>query len=292
MNVEEKYYDDEIDLREIVLTLLKGWKTILLMTILAGSAAFGYSKLQTPIYEANAVILVDQTSLARKSSPVSLLGGDKVRQIVADKLEMLVTSLPSAIIVNDKTDKTVFTLTIQSTNAQQAANIVNTWADASLGLTEEQKQEASAYLDVMLGNVEEADQALLNYLREHKLSLWSWADLSALTGVANADYISVQSSSQELPEVSDQERLEIAQMMRARVAADEAYKIALEQSVLTAYAVEATPPMVLSYAATPTEPITPKILMNTALGIALGGMLGVFWVFVAGWWQNSKEDNK
>ncbi|MBT7190637.1 MAG: hypothetical protein HN916_10625, partial [Anaerolineae bacterium] len=55
----QTYYDDEIDLRELVLTLLKGWKIVLLLTLLAGAAAFGYSKMQTPIYEASAQVLVD-----------------------------------------------------------------------------------------------------------------------------------------------------------------------------------------------------------------------------------------
>jgi capsular polysaccharide biosynthesis protein len=289
---EELYYDDEIDLREIVLTLLKGWKVILLMTVLIGVSAFGYSKLQPPVYEATATILVDQNSLALKRSPASLFSGDEARQLVADKLEIPVTSLPSATIANDKTDTTLFTITVQSANAQQAANIVNAWADTGLGLIDIQLEEASAYLDMEITNFEKADLILVNYLGEHELSSWTWADLSVLTGVVNSDYLSAQSNPQELPEISDKERLEITQLMRARVAAEQAYDAALKQSILIAYDAAATPPAVLSYARTPTEPISPKTLMNIALGLVLGSMLGVFGVFVAGWWRNSAAEEE
>ncbi|MBT7782994.1 MAG: hypothetical protein HN741_08770 [Anaerolineae bacterium] len=286
----QTFYDDEIDLREIVLTLLKGWKTILLMTVLAGAAAFGYSKMQTPIYEASASVLIDQNALALKSSPVTLLGSEEVRQFIADELEVKTISLPSPTIVNDKTDKTLFTITVQSSNEREAAKIVNAWADASLKLVNTQVQKASVYLALTLLDVEEADRMLFNYLEQHKLSAWTWADLSALTGVSSSS--NYPSNTQELPAISDKERLAIAQLMRERVAAEQAYTIALKESTSVVYASERMPPAVLNYATTPTESISPKTLMNTALGLVLGGMLGVFWIFVAGWWQNSATEDK
>jgi len=45
---EENYFDDEIDLREIVLTLFKGWKVILLTTVLVAVTAFAISKWVLP----------------------------------------------------------------------------------------------------------------------------------------------------------------------------------------------------------------------------------------------------
>jgi uncharacterized protein involved in exopolysaccharide biosynthesis len=291
---EEHYYDDEVDLREFFLTLLGGWKVILLLTVLLGAAAFGYSKLQTPVYEASVVILVDQTSLVLKTSPVTLLGSDEVRQLVAEKTEISVTALPSASIVNDTTDKTLFTLTVQSTNAQEAAKIANAWAETGLELFDQQLQEASASVDIAMANIAEADRALVNYLAEHSLSAWTWVDLSALTGVSNAGFANMQVNinTPNLPEISDKERLEIAELMRARIATEEAYAIALNQAVLLDNAAEVSPPAMLNKATAASSPINQKTLMNTALGLVLGGMLGVFWVFAAVWWKGSAAEEE
>ena len=52
-----------------------------------------------------------------------------------------------------------------------------------------------------------------------------------------------------------------------------------------------SPPGVLNTAKTSATPGSPKTLMNTALGISLGLMLGVFWVFVSKRWQNSDRSS-
>ena len=101
---QEPYYDDEIDLREIIQTLLKGWKVILLLTLLAGAIAFGISKLETPVYEASATVSIDQMALSLSANPASILLGGEMRQAVAEVLDSSARSLPLPGIVNDKTD--------------------------------------------------------------------------------------------------------------------------------------------------------------------------------------------
>ena len=155
------YYDDEIDLREIVLTLFKGWKMILLITVLVGASAFGYSKMQTPVYEASATVSIDQTALSLSISPDNILLGDDVRQAVADVLERSAISLPVPTIV---AKGTLFTISIQSPNAQEAVEIANAWAETGVAYIAEQIPST-----LLLGNAQEifteADQALLNYLQ-------------------------------------------------------------------------------------------------------------------------------
>ncbi|NOY98276.1 MAG: hypothetical protein GXP40_03590, partial [Chloroflexi bacterium] len=88
------FYDDEIDLREILRTLLNGWKVILLLTILAGATAYGVSMLQTPVYEASARVSIDQKALSLSTSPANLLLSDSVRRKVADELAVPADFLP------------------------------------------------------------------------------------------------------------------------------------------------------------------------------------------------------
>ncbi|GAB4398643.1 MAG: hypothetical protein OHK0031_18200 [Anaerolineales bacterium] len=42
-------------------------------------------------------------------------------------------------------------------------------------------------------------------------------------------------------------------------------------------------------AAVPDDNVFPKIGLNTVIGVALGGILAVFWVLVAAWWKNDQE---
>ncbi len=290
MQEQEVYYDDEIDLREIALTLLKGWKIILLTTVLVGASAFGYSKTQTPVYETNATLSLNATTLSLDTNPVNLLSSDKVRQAVADNLEVPITSLPTPVITQDKTDKTLFTLTIQSPSPEEATRVANTWADIGLDIIKQQLEETSNNVDSAILSIEEKDQALVSYLRQHGLNNWTWADLAALTGISNSPSIVTQTKTQELPAISDEERLEIFQLMQARITAEQSYKFVFDKFTELEYVAEINPPAVLNYAITPVKPTSPKTLMNTALGLVLGGMLGVFWVFAAGWWQGSDED--
>ena len=48
---QQPYYDDEIDLRDLVLTLIKGWRWIAGSVILAVALALAYVTVKTPVYE-------------------------------------------------------------------------------------------------------------------------------------------------------------------------------------------------------------------------------------------------
>ena len=92
---------------------------------------------------------------------------------------------------------------------------------------------------------------------------------------------------QLIQNISPEERLKISELMQAKLDADASYEQAHDKAIQVRAALEAKAPEVLAYAILPTNDVKPKTMMNTALGLVLGGMLGVFWIFVAGWWQNS-----
>ena len=293
MQAEPVYYDDEIDLRELITTLLKGWKVILLLMVLGGAAAYGYSALQTPVYEASASLLIDAQALSLTSSPITLLQHEEVREMVAERLDVEKASLPSPTIAADKTDKTLFTLTVQSASAKEAAEVVNAWAEAGSGWLMQEVQAKDTALQEAKAESEsalqDADRALVGYLGKHDLSEWTWAELSILTGVSN--YQMEGARVNELPTINDTERLEIAELMRARIAKEDAYSHLLAANLQERERnLSLTPPTVLAYAPVPQTPTNSKSLLNTALGLVAGGMLGVFWVFAAAWWQNSAEE--
>ena len=320
----QPYIDDEIDLREIVLTLLRGWKIILLLTVLVGAAAFGYSKLQTPVYEAKALISIDQEALGLSINPINFLLSDAVRQNVADELGVSVASLPSLpnaarekeqvsiSVAPYDTGKTMFLISVQGESPQGAKDIVNAWADAGVAAAVNFLLPYEAEYLAAEETAIQANRTFIQYLDKNDLLRWSWTDLSLLTGfgwqptvlltdsvmndapLGESEKVAANLSigfpdSQDLPSISAEQRLEIIQLMRAQTAAEAEYNLARGRNAETVFAVKANPPQVSNYAITPENPVSPKTLMNTALGLVLGGMLGVFWVFVAGWWQGSEQ---
>ena len=275
---QEPYYDDEIDLREIIQTLLKGWKVILLLTLLAGAIAFGISKLETPVYEASATVSIDQMALSLSANPASILLGGEMRQAVAEVLDSSARSLPLPGIVNDKTDQTLFIITTQSTDAQFAAEVANAWAETGVIYFAERASSA-ALLEYAHKLFTEADQAFLDYLENNNLSDMAWGELVWLTGIGNEQALPPE---RILPKLTRQERLDLTALMQARVAAEGNYTELAMQAAELQSAFYLNPPVILDYAETPATPVSPKTLINTALGISLGLMLGVFWVFIAG----------
>jgi len=138
-------YDDEIDLRKLALTLLRKWKLLLIVMLLATAAGsvvsfITYPKKQLPVYTASSQIFIAQTNLDNKSefpypsftsNPTSFLLSDPVRQKAAIILGVDAASLPTVSIAADAT-KSIYTITVQAASAQQAAQIVNAWADAGI----------------------------------------------------------------------------------------------------------------------------------------------------------------
>ena len=281
---QEIYNNDEIDLREIIQSLVKGWKVILTLTLLTGAIAFGVSKLQTPIYEASARVSIDQMALSLSTNPASTLTGDEMRQAVADALDLSAPSLPSAKILNDITDKTLFTITVQSPDAQFSAEVANAWAETGVAYIAEQVS-STANLGNGLEQFKKADQALLEYLEKNNLSGVTWGELAWLTGIG--DISSPPADTTTLPALSTKQRLDLAALMQARVATENAYTELAFQAAEMESAASVNPPVVFKYAKIPAESISSNIIQNTFSGIIIGLTLGIFWVFTAKWWQYS-----
>jgi hypothetical protein len=292
MNKSVSVYEDEIDLREIVVTLLSNWKTIVLLMFLAAAAAFGVSVVQKPVYEASAVTVIDTSAVAGIDvvvvttsggaapglNPLTWLAGDEIRQRAASSLGISPDALPEPVVRQDSADKTKFTITAQADTAVNAAQFANAWADAGVAFFLD-KVNAALFSDEAQRAFEDADAAFVDFLNEHNLDSLSWTELVYLTGIGKAPAIAAPPES--LPSLSRQQRLELASLMQARAAAEETWLTYADRVADARYALALNPPAVVTRATPPVAPIRPKPLQNTLLGAALGGIAGVFWVFAA-----------
>jgi len=277
-------YEDEIDLRELLQTLLAGWKVILVLMLLAAALGYGISLRQTPIYEASVSLAIDQSATPLKTTPSVWLLSDDMKEAVADELGCPPDALPSLSVTQDRSDSTHLTLTVQASDPALAADAANAWAEAGIAYFSRQVTSEDA-LEAARRAFTEADRALLDYLKENHLSALTWGDLAWLTGVGGA--LASPSQETELPVLSSQQRLDLADLMQTRLAAETAYLGLEDEFSKVQYALSLNPPRILSRAAMPSAPSKPKTLQNTLLAALLGGMLGVMWVLAENWWRKS-----
>jgi len=142
--------EDEINLRNYIDVLVRRWKWIVGVTLVATLLAGVVSFATPPTYEATAAVFV--LSLVQPSASKVLISpqtqlaflqsndvAQRVVQTLGDKLsaeekkELLRTGSGSPGIVRtnaDTNDKSLFRVTAQAGQAQNAADIANAWADA------------------------------------------------------------------------------------------------------------------------------------------------------------------
>ena len=295
-------HDDEIDLREIVLTLLRKWKLLLIVMVLAAAAAgvFSYFQQQKqPLYTASSKILIDQSIFsaltAQNGTPApssadltSFLLSDPVRQKAAAILGIDAASLPTVSITPDAANS-IYTITVEAASAPQAAGIANAWADAGIEWANQTLQLPNDEESQALAAVENADRALVEYLDQNGLGQLTWSDLGILTGVGSSASI-LQASAQPWPVISPAQRLGIARLMQARMTAQAEYAYAQDRAIQTRYALAVDQPMVLMRAVNANN--KSNIARNVALGAIAGLILAVCWVFLEEWWRKGDDEKQ
>lgn len=295
--INQSPYEDEIDIREIVLTLLRGWKWLLIITLLVGIVAGVISFLLPTVYEASTQILVD-TSLGLSSSSTStFLLSQAVYQKTNEQMGMALdphivdnkdnNKIPNISVVADHTDKNLYIITVQAETAQKAEQIANTWADQGVEYTNGQIQLVFDEENKELTAFEEADRALVEYLQLNSLSQLAWADMVILTGVSSNSNL-LQPGLQVFPAISPAQRQKITSLMLVRMSAEADYVDANNRAIQTRAALVNNKPVVFKRATLPEYSIQPRIKLNIALGAIAGLMLAVFWVFLQDWWRKSK----
>jgi len=294
--------DDEIDLREIVSTLLRKWKLLLIVMVMAAAAAglFSYWQLKQPLYTASSQILIDQRIFsaltAQNGTPpsssadlTSFLLSDPVRQKAAAILGVEAASLPTVSITPDAANS-IYTITVQAASAPQAAGIADAWAEAGIEWANQTLQLPNDEESQALAAVENADRALVEYLDQNGLGQLTWSDLGILTGVGSSASI-LQASAQPWPVISPAPRLEIAKMMQARLTAQAEYAYAQDRAIQTRYALVVDQPKVLIHGAASSSNKS-NMARNVALGAIAGLILAVCWVFLQEWWQKGDDEKQ
>ena len=93
--------DDEIDLIALLLTLLRGWKTILACALLGLALGFTYSRYVQPTYQTDALLQIDDKSkgIAALGTDISDLVGESTSQAETER-ELILSRMVLEPVVN------------------------------------------------------------------------------------------------------------------------------------------------------------------------------------------------
>lgn len=129
----------------------RGW-LIILLAVLTAVATFGYSKMQTPIYESNLNLLVRpaRTDFGQSQAARELLGNYEQwlrssyrAQAVIDKLQLDMTAgelLGDVSVASDRLGL-VLTLVVENTDGELANDIARTWGDLLIQWQQEENEK-------------------------------------------------------------------------------------------------------------------------------------------------------
>jgi non-specific protein-tyrosine kinase len=271
MNQSPNYSEDFIDLRQYSRIIWRWTWLLILCAALAGGAAFLVSRSMTPVYAASTTLLINEAPDAQTSDYTALLMSERLARtyaqmltqrpvlsaVIADlELEMDVEDLQGAVEVQPVRDTQLIELTVENENPYTAAAIANTlvqvFRERNDVLVQSRFAESIASLEAQLNRldsqIKESDAAIATLGSE--ITAEEGAALERL----QTDLAQYQTSYSNL--LQSYEELRVAEA----------------GSVSNVVPVEPAEP---DFA-----PVRPRTLMNTALAIVVGGMLGLGAVFL------------
>lgn len=249
--------DDEIDLRELACTLWKNKGTVIAITALTTALAAGYAYTATPVYQTTMGLLPPPPSalIEFNTQPVTLSPVEAANLLFyylsanATKTEFSAAVMPKHAGIPQPSI---------STSQQATGQMAITLASSK---PEQLTQLAESYLN-LAANAAKKEYNLRLHATRKALQEKLEQDLVIATEIA--------ASPSYAPEITDARNGSVILLRNQLLQAQNKAKTAID---IPLYTVD-TP------AATPTAPIKPKKQLIIALGVVLGGMLGVFLVLI------------
>jgi uncharacterized protein involved in exopolysaccharide biosynthesis len=218
--------EDEIDLRFYANILMRHWRMIAAVTLLAGVVALTVSAVQPAKYQANALVLITRPLYQFQFSPAiqNLPDNAGTQQALAGKaavdlansdalLQQVLLSVGDALPAEERnlfafrqmlkaktgSDPSIINLNVTNRDPQRVADIANTWATLYVrqvndlyGKSADQLKFFEAQLAQAKNDVDAADQALVEFQKRNDLAILQ-AQLSAKQN-ALANYLGMDES--------------------------------------------------------------------------------------------------
>lgn len=274
---EFKTSADELDFRRLAKLVWSRKWLVLACVVLAGGAAFGASKLQTPVYQAKASLKVQQKATEdlfdttgnrvdsfsqdrNVKTEIKVLESQPIEDIVASKLQQDVPSVKGAQV--EQTN--VMVAAVSSKDKDLATKAANAYA---IAYTEFRRTQA-------VQDVLDASKQVDAKVQEIQGQLDTLDDQINKIAGEDASRLAKDSRAQPNPELAS------LRAQRSSIASQQQlFKQKLDQLQVDS-ALKTGGAQLVEEATTPEDPISPKPERNTVLGVLLGLLVGMGLVFL------------
>lgn len=250
--------EELVDLRQYTAVLRRRAPIIIVLTLVGFSLMFGYSKLQTPKYTARAKVLVNPPPGSETQSPDRVISMDTEAQV----LESQPIAVAAGVILKSPLTVQQLLKRVSATTAPEnfimnVAYVDTDPARAALGAN----AFANAYVDY------KTKQAHDQIAQAQGFVTGAIQDLVKKQRALNAELVSQTPGTLDYRSTQDQlDRLSVE-------------LVALE-SQLGAIPQVVNPDQIILQASAPASPSSPKVPLNSAIGLMLGLFCGVVAAFV------------
>lgn len=258
------------DLR-YTLSLLGKWSWLLILVALAaGLIGYGLSRLQVPRYQASTTILIDEApgvgsqsdydtllmSERRARTYAQLLATEPLLNAVIEQLKLPVDvlTLERAINVQSVRDTQLISVQVRNNDPQRAAEIANSLVNI---FAEQTKQLQTARYQASKESLQKQLLGLEGQIQQLETDLSGFGDDSANSAARN-----------RLDELLSQYRQSYSNLVQSFE------QVRMAESQTTSSIVQVEPAVV------PVEPISPSILLNTALATSIGLLIALGFVLL------------
>ncbi len=301
---------EEISLKELIIILIKGWKWIVGITVLTTIAAIVFTLGFKPVlYESNSYFNITipvnvETQYGTYKLPSTKVADYTIYLTDNEVLDKVIDSLSlniSRVELNDYLDSTydvnngvnLVNTSVQYEDSSLSVQIHQIWLESFKTVLEERYQQLA--VDSLIAQRESQIDSLYseqNALRTEIISLNAYKEtltyhegVSELESADNHLYYLVLNQESDLA-LRDSQITTTILTYQADI--EELNKIAqLNQynDKLNVLKGTITLPVNISE---PVEPIDNGLLLNTAIGLVLGAMIGTFIVFFIQYWKSEK----
>ncbi len=269
--------DQNNPLRDYLDVLLRRWRIVIAMPLLAMIAAGVVSWITPPVYEATAIIALVPSTLSvpalNQSPPYYVMVDEPSHLPTAYSPAFYVELLKGAEVVNaaapratvsiavNGADRSLIEITAHGSDPEVVAQTANTYADVGSQYITKAFIPTGQAAATAQAKLQSAEDALAQFSRDNGLGEY---DLAKLRTAAPRSY---------------ENKMELARLLRARDLAETTYlDLARDQARTAILAVTANKPTVIQKPA-PSAPVSPKPVQNILVGGGLGLLVGILAAF-------------
>jgi uncharacterized protein involved in exopolysaccharide biosynthesis len=269
--------DDALDLSALFDVVIRRWKIITAMPILAVIAATLVSMATRPTYEATAIIALSPATLSVPTSnqappyylmvdspqrlPVTYSPAYYIDILRSSEVATKVAPAAAVTITSDSGDKSLIDITASGSDSKEVQTTANMYAQVGAARIQQILLPSDADAVAAQKNLDAGDQALVKFSRENDFDGY---DLSRLRAAVLS---------------STEKQLELSKLLHDRDVAESVYiDFARDLGRAQILARSLYGPKVIASAA-PQTPVSPKPTQNILIGAALGLVVGLFGAF-------------